>query len=97
VRAVASLVLQSLQDTSGAFNSFQPHDDIGALERQQIPENDKGASRQRQILLLSGSLAPFFLVCRGLPWTTEETPFNWSGMARPQHQMVFMVQPCGGG
>jgi len=44
-------------------NSFRPHDDIGALERLQILENDKGASRQLQILLPSGTkyiFAPFF-------------------------------------
>jgi len=44
VRAVASLVLQHLQDASGAFNSFEPPDDIGALERPKIPENDKVAN-----------------------------------------------------
>jgi len=60
VRMVASLVLQRLQDASGAFNSFQPHDNIGALERPQIPENDKGANRQHQILLPFGRLTPFF-------------------------------------
>jgi len=54
-------ILQRLQDASRAFNSFQPHDDIGALlKRTQIPVNDQGASRQRQILLPSESLTPFF-------------------------------------
>jgi len=61
LRAVPSLVLQRLQDASWAFNSFQPHDDIGALERPQIPENDKGTSHQRQILLPS----------RGLVWSEK--------------------------
>jgi len=45
---------------SGAFNSFQPHEHIRALERSQIPENDKGAGRQRQILLSSERLSQFF-------------------------------------
>jgi len=59
---VAWLVLKRLQDASEAFNSFQSHDDIGALELPQIPENDKGAIRQ--ILLPSESLKPFFSVCQ---------------------------------
>jgi len=54
----------TLQDALGAFNWFPPHDDISVLERSQIPENDKGANRQRQILLPSGSLTPFFF---GMP------------------------------
>jgi len=53
------------------FNSFCPHDDIGALERPQIPENDKGASCQRQILLLLGSLKPFVF---GMPTLCVPSP-----------------------
>jgi len=72
VRGVASLVLQSLQGESGEFNSFQPHNDIGALERPQIPKNDKGASCLCPILLPSGSFTPFFLYTKlGRP------PFGW--------------------
>jgi len=58
--------LHRLQDASGAFNSFQPHDDIGAMERPQIPE--KSASRQRQNLLPSGSFTSFSSVCQ--PWAS---------------------------
>jgi len=41
VRAVALLILQRLQHALGAFNSFQPHDNIVTLERPQIPQIDK--------------------------------------------------------
>jgi len=38
----------------------------------QISENDKGASRQRQILLPSGSLTPFFRYVNLVPF-----PYGW--------------------
>jgi len=60
VHAIASLVLQRLQDASEAFNSFQPHDNIGALERPQIPENDKGAIANVKSCSPFQSLTPFF-------------------------------------
>jgi len=89
IGSVRAIGLLDSPMSKGGVRSVQP---VSTLQRHrhngdhpQIPENNKGASRQRQIRLQAGSLAPFFSVCQ--PWAlrTSLTPGG------------LIVQPCGTG